>query len=103
MGIAMQEDDTITQRARVFTADGFTMAQWLFPFSEIEGTLIWNKVLFRLLNWQGTLIWKWLNWQGTLIWNWLNRQGCGFYQAGLNELVLHSYKCLNRFGEYVEK
>ncbi|GBL92683.1 hypothetical protein AVEN_119082-1 [Araneus ventricosus] len=47
MGIVMQEDDTITQYARAFTSDNFMMAQILFPFSEIEGTLIWNTVLFR--------------------------------------------------------
>ncbi|GBO36781.1 hypothetical protein AVEN_253279-1, partial [Araneus ventricosus] len=27
MGIVMQEDDTITQHARAFASDGFTMAQ----------------------------------------------------------------------------
>ncbi|GBN50619.1 hypothetical protein AVEN_221032-1 [Araneus ventricosus] len=35
--------------------------------------------------------------------NWLNGQGRDFYKAGLNKLVLHSDKCLNRFGDYVEK
>lgn len=35
--------------------------------------------------------------------NWLNGQGRDFYQAGLNKLVLRSDKCLNRFGDYVEK
>ncbi|GBL84128.1 hypothetical protein AVEN_118546-1 [Araneus ventricosus] len=35
--------------------------------------------------------------------NWLNRQERDFYQAGLNKLVLRSDKCLNRFGDYVEK
>ncbi|GBN31661.1 hypothetical protein AVEN_97393-1 [Araneus ventricosus] len=47
MNIVMQEDDTITQHARAFASDGFSMAQCLFPFSEIEGTLIWNNVLFN--------------------------------------------------------
>ncbi|GBM92616.1 hypothetical protein AVEN_160941-1 [Araneus ventricosus] len=35
--------------------------------------------------------------------NWFNGQGRDFYQDGLNKLVLRSDKCLNRFGEYVEK
>ncbi|GBM86068.1 hypothetical protein AVEN_3894-1 [Araneus ventricosus] len=35
--------------------------------------------------------------------NWLNGLGCDFYQAELNKLVLRSDKCLNRFGDYVEK
>ncbi|GBM41528.1 hypothetical protein AVEN_32332-1 [Araneus ventricosus] len=35
--------------------------------------------------------------------NWLNVQGRDFYQAGLNKLVLRLDKCLNRFGDYVEK
>ncbi|GBN52535.1 hypothetical protein AVEN_87303-1 [Araneus ventricosus] len=35
--------------------------------------------------------------------NWLNGQGRDFYQAGLNKLVLRSDKCLNRFGDDVEK
>ncbi|GBL93076.1 hypothetical protein AVEN_216437-1 [Araneus ventricosus] len=35
--------------------------------------------------------------------NWLNGQGCDFYQVGLNKLILRSDKCLNRFGDYVEK
>ncbi|GBN19353.1 hypothetical protein AVEN_61676-1 [Araneus ventricosus] len=35
--------------------------------------------------------------------NWLNGQGRDFYQAGLNKLVLHSDKCLNRFGDCVER
>ncbi|GBN84951.1 hypothetical protein AVEN_169599-1 [Araneus ventricosus] len=74
MGIVMQEDDTITQHARAFASDGFTMAKCPFLFSEIEGTLIWNKVLLKLLNGQGTLIWtkvlfKLFNGQGTIIWN----------------------------------
>ncbi|GBN41340.1 hypothetical protein AVEN_237019-1 [Araneus ventricosus] len=43
MGIAMQKDDNITQHDRAFASDGFTMAQWLFPFLKIEGR---NKVLF---------------------------------------------------------
>ncbi|GBN89948.1 hypothetical protein AVEN_200418-1 [Araneus ventricosus] len=88
MGIVIKEDDTFTQYARVFPSDGFTMAQCLFLFSEIEGTLIWNKVLFKLLIGPGTLIW-----------NWLNGQGRDFCQAGLNKLVLSSEKCLNRFGD----
>ncbi|GBM39599.1 Arylsulfatase B, partial [Araneus ventricosus] len=29
--------------------------------------------------------------------NWLNGQGCGFYQAGLNKLVLRSDKVINIF------
>ncbi|GBM06590.1 hypothetical protein AVEN_220031-1 [Araneus ventricosus] len=63
-----------------------------FLFSEIEGILIWNKVIFRLPNGQGKLIW-----------NWINGQGRDSYQAGLNKLVLRSDKCLNRFGDYVER
>ncbi|GBM68308.1 hypothetical protein AVEN_245402-1 [Araneus ventricosus] len=47
MGFIIQEDDTITQHARAFASDGFTMAQLLFPLYEIEGTLIRNKVLFK--------------------------------------------------------
>ncbi|GBN89838.1 hypothetical protein AVEN_41985-1 [Araneus ventricosus] len=35
--------------------------------------------------------------------NWINGQGRDFYQADLNKLVLCSYKCLNRFGDCVEK
>ncbi|GBM17687.1 hypothetical protein AVEN_202843-1 [Araneus ventricosus] len=35
--------------------------------------------------------------------DWLDGQGLYFYQAGLNKLVLRSHKCLNRFGDYVEK
>ncbi|GBM04664.1 hypothetical protein AVEN_75615-2-1, partial [Araneus ventricosus] len=35
--------------------------------------------------------------------NWLNGQGRDFDQAGLNKLVLSSDKCLNIFGDYVEK
>ncbi|GBN28184.1 hypothetical protein AVEN_207285-1 [Araneus ventricosus] len=35
--------------------------------------------------------------------NWLSRQGRDFGQACLNKLVLSSDKCLNRFGDYVEK
>ncbi|GBM35528.1 hypothetical protein AVEN_106757-1 [Araneus ventricosus] len=35
--------------------------------------------------------------------NWLNGQRSDFDQAGLNKLVLHSDKCLNRFGDCVEK
>ncbi|GBM61780.1 hypothetical protein AVEN_18341-1 [Araneus ventricosus] len=35
--------------------------------------------------------------------NWLSGQGRDFYQVGLNKLVLRSDKCLNRFGDYVEK
>ncbi|GBL85659.1 hypothetical protein AVEN_193119-1 [Araneus ventricosus] len=45
MGIVMQEDDTITQRARVFASDRFTTAKSRFLFSEIEGTLIWNQTV----------------------------------------------------------
>ncbi|GBM28316.1 hypothetical protein AVEN_199381-1 [Araneus ventricosus] len=35
--------------------------------------------------------------------NWLNGQDHDFYQAELNKLVPFPYKCLNRFGHYVEK
>ncbi|GBM97820.1 hypothetical protein AVEN_217311-1 [Araneus ventricosus] len=35
--------------------------------------------------------------------NWFNGQGRDFYRAGLNKLVLRLDKCLNRFGDYVEK
>ncbi|GBL83481.1 hypothetical protein AVEN_196338-1 [Araneus ventricosus] len=35
--------------------------------------------------------------------NWFNGQGRGFYQAGINKLVLRSDKCLNRCGDNVEK
>ncbi|GBL80229.1 hypothetical protein AVEN_199519-1 [Araneus ventricosus] len=35
--------------------------------------------------------------------NWLNGEGRDFCQAGLNKLVLRSDKCLNRFGDCVEK
>ncbi|GBL86506.1 hypothetical protein AVEN_194771-1 [Araneus ventricosus] len=35
--------------------------------------------------------------------NWLDGQGRDFYQDGLNKLALRSDKCLNRFGDYVEK
>ncbi|GBN95766.1 hypothetical protein AVEN_3716-1 [Araneus ventricosus] len=39
----------------------------------------------------------------TVIENWLNGQGRDFCQAGLSKLVLRPDKCLNRFGDYVEK
>ncbi|GBM67186.1 hypothetical protein AVEN_114334-1 [Araneus ventricosus] len=55
MGIGMQEDDTITQHVRVFASDGSAMTQSLFLFFEIERTLMWNKVLFKLLKKRGTL------------------------------------------------
>ncbi|GBM07884.1 hypothetical protein AVEN_96500-1 [Araneus ventricosus] len=49
MGIVMQEDDAITQHAR--ESDGITMAQGLFPFSEIEshlsGTISVSSILVR--------------------------------------------------------
>ncbi|GBO37234.1 hypothetical protein AVEN_56398-1 [Araneus ventricosus] len=35
--------------------------------------------------------------------NWLKGQGRNFYRDGLNKFVLCSDKCLNRFGDYVEK
>ncbi|GBN59480.1 hypothetical protein AVEN_96114-1 [Araneus ventricosus] len=35
--------------------------------------------------------------------NWLNGQGRDFCEVGLNELVLRSDKCRNRFGDYVEQ
>ncbi|GBO19805.1 hypothetical protein AVEN_247369-1 [Araneus ventricosus] len=35
--------------------------------------------------------------------NWLKGQGRDFYQSRLNKLVLRSDKCLNRFGNNVEK
>ncbi|GBL93666.1 hypothetical protein AVEN_25652-1 [Araneus ventricosus] len=35
--------------------------------------------------------------------NWLNERRRGFYQDGLNKLVLRSDKYLNRFGDYVGK
>ncbi|GBM51795.1 hypothetical protein AVEN_4308-1 [Araneus ventricosus] len=35
--------------------------------------------------------------------NWLNGQGRDSHQAGFNELILRSGKCLNRFCDYVEK
>ncbi|GBM26184.1 hypothetical protein AVEN_171305-1 [Araneus ventricosus] len=35
--------------------------------------------------------------------NWLNGQGCGFYQDGLNKLVLRSDKFIDIFCDYVEK
>ncbi|GBL81528.1 hypothetical protein AVEN_143778-1 [Araneus ventricosus] len=35
--------------------------------------------------------------------NWLNGKGCNFCQAELHKLVLRSDKCLNIFGDYVEK
>ncbi|GBM20687.1 hypothetical protein AVEN_105931-1 [Araneus ventricosus] len=53
-------------------------------------TLIWNKVLFRH---------RCKNSCRELA-QWTGRDLC---QAGLNELVLRSDKCLNRFGDYVEK
>ncbi|GBO07493.1 hypothetical protein AVEN_214242-1 [Araneus ventricosus] len=39
----------------------------------------------------------------TAVESWLSGHGRDFYQAGLNKLVLRSDKCLNRFGDYVEK
>ncbi|GBN24533.1 hypothetical protein AVEN_249212-1 [Araneus ventricosus] len=36
----IQEDGTITHHAGTFASDGFTMAQCLFPFPEIEGTRV---------------------------------------------------------------
>ena len=33
---------------------------------------------------------------------WLNEQGPGYYQDGINKLVEHSDKCLNRVGDYVK-
>ncbi|GBM10133.1 hypothetical protein AVEN_258740-1 [Araneus ventricosus] len=91
MDIAMQEDDTITQNARAFTSDGFTMAKLLFPFSKIEETLI-----------SGTRISSDSDVKTAAV-NWLNGQGRDFYQAELNNLFLRSDKCLNRFGDFVEK
>ncbi|GBM73241.1 hypothetical protein AVEN_94686-1 [Araneus ventricosus] len=35
--------------------------------------------------------------------NWLNGQERDFCQAGLNKSILRSDKCLNRFGDCVEK
>ncbi|GBO40029.1 hypothetical protein AVEN_29790-1 [Araneus ventricosus] len=35
--------------------------------------------------------------------NWINGQGREFYQDGFNKSVLRSDKCLNRFGDHVEK
>ncbi|GBM68399.1 hypothetical protein AVEN_86456-1 [Araneus ventricosus] len=35
--------------------------------------------------------------------NCLKEKGREFYQTGLNELILRSDKCLNRFGDYLEK
>ncbi|GBM08810.1 hypothetical protein AVEN_1000-1 [Araneus ventricosus] len=45
MDTVIQEDDTITHLARAFALDGFIMAQW--PFTEIDGTFIWNKSLLK--------------------------------------------------------
>ncbi|GBO40500.1 hypothetical protein AVEN_84302-1 [Araneus ventricosus] len=39
----------------------------------------------------------------TVVENWLNGQGRDFYSAGLNNFALRSDKCLNRFGDHVEK
>ncbi|GBN95170.1 hypothetical protein AVEN_139775-1 [Araneus ventricosus] len=75
MGIDMQEDGIITQHARAFALDGFTMAQCLFPFSEIEETLIWNKVLFN-------------SDVKTDAENWLDGPERDVYQIGLNMMVL---------------
>ncbi|GBM46402.1 hypothetical protein AVEN_73877-1 [Araneus ventricosus] len=67
MVIGTQEDG-LTQHARAFPSDSFTVAQWLHPFSEVEGIHIWNKVLFR-------------HDVKTDAKNWLNGQGCNLYQA----------------------
>ena len=34
---------------------------------------------------------------------WLNEQSPDYYQAVINKLVKRSDKCLNRFGDYVER
>ncbi|GBM66275.1 hypothetical protein AVEN_235778-1 [Araneus ventricosus] len=39
----------------------------------------------------------------TAVENWQNGQGRDFKQSGLNQLVVRSDKCLNRFSDYVEK
>ncbi|GBN75141.1 hypothetical protein AVEN_163889-1, partial [Araneus ventricosus] len=61
MGIIIQEDDAITQHAKVFASYNFTMSQCLFLFSEFEGTLIWNKVSSE--NSLKTIVENWLNGQ----------------------------------------
>ncbi|GBN44832.1 hypothetical protein AVEN_142150-1 [Araneus ventricosus] len=92
MGIAMQEDDTITQHARAFPLDGIELDRpsEYFPFPKLKehlfGTSFSSESDVK-----------------TAAENWFNGQGRDFYQAGLNKLVLRSYKCLNRFGDYVEK
>ncbi|GBM75103.1 hypothetical protein AVEN_74188-1 [Araneus ventricosus] len=47
LGSVMQEDETITQHAKVFASEDFAMAQWLFPFPEIEGMLIFRQCCYR--------------------------------------------------------
>ncbi|GBM34321.1 hypothetical protein AVEN_271860-1 [Araneus ventricosus] len=86
----MQENDTITQYARAFASDNFTMASeyFLSPKSKehLSGPRFSSESDVK-----------------TAAENWLNVQGCGFCQAGFNKLVLRSDKCLNRFGDPVKK
>ncbi|GBM38433.1 hypothetical protein AVEN_260812-1 [Araneus ventricosus] len=94
MGIALQKDDSITQHAKAFVWDAFTIAQCLFPFSEIiKNTYLELSSYLELGSLQNS--------DGTAAENWLNGQGRDFYQAGLNKLVLRSDKCLKRFGDYM--
>ncbi|GBM06845.1 hypothetical protein AVEN_173600-1 [Araneus ventricosus] len=82
--IVMQEDDTITKHARAFASGDY----FLFPKlkEHLSGTRFSSDSDVE-----------------TAAEYWLNGKGRDFCQAGLNKLVLLSYKCLNRFGDHVEK
>ncbi|GBM22000.1 hypothetical protein AVEN_263848-1 [Araneus ventricosus] len=83
MGIVMQEDDTITQHARLVCVG------WLHG-DQVTISFFRNSRNTYLA--QGSL--------QTVMWKQL--QGHHFYHVGLNKLVLHSDKRLNRFSDYVE-
>ncbi|GBL94815.1 hypothetical protein AVEN_197502-1 [Araneus ventricosus] len=86
MGFVKQEDNTITQHARAFTLDGFTMASNNFLLPKLKEHLSGKR--FCSDSDVKT-----------------SAENCGhdFYQAALNKLVLQSVRCRNRFGGYVEK
>ncbi|GBN87626.1 hypothetical protein AVEN_261437-1 [Araneus ventricosus] len=90
MGIAMQEDDTINQHARAFAYMASRCPNDYFLYTRLKEHL--SRTTFSSENDVKTVAE-----------NWLNGHGRDFYLALLNRLVLRSDKCLNRFGDYVEK
>ncbi|GBN94279.1 hypothetical protein AVEN_79782-1 [Araneus ventricosus] len=86
MDIAMQEDDTI-------------QCVWLVGFRIPNDYFLFPKLKERSSGTRFSL----KSDVKTPAENWLNGQGLDFYQAGLIKLILLSDKCLNRFGDYVEK